>query len=281
MTRALADDELSRLLREDAPYGDLTTQSLALDAHVGHVVFAARRPMTVCGVEEAARLFELCGAQARLLAHSGQHVMADTELLHAQGPAPALLLAWKVAQTLTEYASGIASDVARLVTVLRSAGYTQPVACTRKSFPGTRAIAAKAVRSGGGVMHRLGLSESLLLFPEHRIFLDGTLDQAVSHLRASQPEKKLVAEVGDLASALTLAAAGVDVLQLERFSPDAVRQCKAALHADRLHPVIAVAGGVNAGNALSYAAAGADVLVMSAPFHATPADVAVSFSRAA
>lgn len=281
MTRALADDELSRLLREDAPYGDLTTQSLALDSHLGHVVFAARRAMTVCAIEEAARLFELCGAQVKLLAHSGQHVMADTELLHAQGPAPALLLAWKVAQTLTEYASGIASDVARLVTVLRSAGYSQPVACTRKSFPGTRAIAAKAVRSGGGVMHRLGLSESLLLFPEHRIFIDGSLDQTVAHLRAAQPEKKLVAEVGDLAEALVLTAAGVDVLQLERFTPDAVRQCKAALQADRLHPVVAVAGGVNADNALSYASAGADVLVMSAPFHAVPADVAVSFSRAA
>jgi molybdenum transport protein len=279
MLSALSDEALLTLLREDAPYGDLTTQSLGLGSLQGRVLLAARQAMTVCGSEEAARLFALCGAQVQVHAPTGEHVLAGTGLLSAHGPASGLLLAWKVAQTLMEATSGIASEVARIVTSLRVAGHQQALACTRKSFPGTRALSAKAVLAGGGVMHRLGLSETLLLFPEHRLFVDHSLDDTVGRLRKQQPEKRLVAEVGTLAEALALAASGADVLQLERFTPEAVRQCKLALHTSHLHPVLAVAGGVNADNAVAYADAGADILVSSAPYHAAPRDVEVRFSR--
>jgi molybdenum transport protein len=235
--------------------------------------------MTVCGTEEAARLFALCGTVPHVMSASGQHVQAGTELLSAHGPATSLLLAWKVAQTLMELSSGISSEVARIVTALQAAGLRIPLACTRKTFPGTRPLAVKAVLAGGGVMHRLGLSDSLLLFPEHRLFVDHSLDDMVGRLRKLQPEKRLVVEVTDLQEALAMAAAGAEVLQLERFSPDAVRQCKAALHSSHLHPMVAVAGGVNADNAVSYGLAGADILVSSAPYHAPPRDVEVRFSR--
>lgn len=279
MLSALSDDALQALLREDAPYGDLTTHSLGLGEMAGHVTFAARQPMTVCGSEEAARLFALCGAQAHVLMASGRHVLAGAELLTAHGPVQGLLLAWKLAQTLMEASSGVASEVARIVTELRAAGHSQALACTRKSFPGTRALVAKAVLAGGGVMHRLGLSETLLLHPEHRLFVDHSVDDTVGRLRKQQPEKRLVAEVGSLDEALALATAGADVLQLARFSPEAVRQCKRALHQSHLHPMLAVAGGVSAANAVAYADAGADILVSSAPYFAPPRDVEVRFSR--
>ena len=279
MLRALSDDALQKLLQEDAPYGDLTTMGLGMGEMTGSVVMAARQPMTVCGVGEGVRLFELCGASATVIARSGQHVLGGAELITAKGRASTLLLAWKVAQTLMECASGIASEVARMVTELRAAGHAQPVACTRKTFPGTRALSVKAVLSGGGIMHRMGLSETMLLFPEHRVFLDVSTDDMVGRLRKYQPEKRLVVEVGSMQEALAMATSGADVLQLERFTPEAVRQCKVALHASRLHPALAVAGGVNAGNAVGYADAGADILVTSAPYHAPPRDVEVRFSR--
>jgi molybdenum transport protein len=279
MPYVLSDEQLQTLLREDAPYGDLTTHNLGLHGVQGHVTLAARGPMAVCGTEEALRLFQLCGATAHLITPSGQHVQAGTELINAHGPATGLLLAWKVAQTLIEASSGIASEVARIVTALQVAGLRIPLACTRKSFPGTRALAVKAVLSGGGIMHRLGLSDSLLLFPEHRLFVDGSLDDMVGRLRKLQPEKRLVVEVTSLQEALALAESGAEVLQLERFTVEAVRQCKAALHAVRLHPTLAVAGGVHADNAVAYGHAGADILVSSSPYHAPPRDVEVRFSR--
>ncbi len=279
MLRALSDSALQELIQEDAPYGDMTTMGLGLGDAPGRVVMAARQPMTVCGTEEAARLFELYGASATVIAPSGTHVLAGAELLSAHGRASTLLLVWKVAQTLMEYASSISSEVARIVTELRAAGHAQPLACTRKSFPGTRALSVKAVLQGGGVMHRMGLSETMLLFPEHRVFLDVSTDDMVGRLRKYQPEKRLVVEVGSLEEALAMATSGADVLQLERFTPEAVRQCKMTLHTSRLHPTLAVAGGVNAANAVAYADAGADILVSSAPYHAPPRDVEVRFSR--
>jgi molybdenum transport protein len=96
-------------------------------------------------------------------------------------------------------------------------------------------------------------------------------------LRAAQPEKRLVAEVGSAEEALTLArAGGVDVLQLERFSPAALAELKAQLHAEGLGGVrVAPAGGVTLANAVANARAGADFLVSSAPYFAPPADVKV------
>jgi molybdenum transport protein len=276
---ALSDAALIGYLQEDAPYGDLTTRSLGLGAEPGRVSLCARYAMTVCASEEAARIFELCGAFAEVHAPSGTAVPAGAELLSAHGPAPALLLAWKVAQTLMEATSGIASEVARMVGALREAGMRQPVACTRKTLAGTRVLAVKAVQAGGGVMHRLGLSDSLLLFPEHRVFLDQKLGDAVARVRAAQPEKKLVAEATSIEEALDLAEAGVEVLQLERFSPAAVRGCREALVARGRRPLIAAAGGVTADNVVAYAEAGADVLVSSAPYQAGPKDVAVRFFR--
>ncbi|PMZ61508.1 ModD protein, partial [Pseudomonas sp. FW306-2-11AA] len=77
-----------------------------------------------------------------------------------------------------------------------------------------------AVKAGGAVMHRLGLSETVLVFPEHRAFFnDQPLFQAVERLRRAAPEKKLVIEVKTADAALAAAVAGFDVIQAEKFSP--------------------------------------------------------------
>jgi molybdenum transport protein len=276
MTR-LDDDELRRWLREDAPHGDLTTRALQLGDTPGRIQFSARNAMRVAAIEEAARLFELCGGAAVVALASGRDADAGEPLLHATGPAEGLLLAWKVAQTAVEAASGIATEAARIVGLLRTAGFGQALACTRKNWPGGRALAARGVWAGGAVMHRLGLSESLLVFPEHRVFLTpAELEASMTALRTAQPEKKLVVEVGSADEALSLARAGADVLQLERFSPAALAALRERLAAEGLRPLLAPAGGVTAANVLDYARAGADLLVSSAPYFAPPADVKVT-----
>ncbi|WP_428422173.1 ModD protein [Methylibium sp.] len=275
----LSDDVLHGWLREDAPHGDLSTRALGIGTAPAQLQFRARQALRVALVEEAARLFELCGGSAEVHRPSGADAQAGDLLLSAAGAAAGLLLAWKVAQTGMEVASGIAGETARILGLLRAAGHPQPLACTRKTPPGGRALAVRAVLAGGGVMHRLGLSESLLVFPEHRLFLSPeVLPARLAGLRVAQPEKRLVVEVGDEAEALALAAAGAEVLQLERFTPDALRRLKRALQARGLQPLLAPAGGVTAANAVAYAEAGADFLVSSAPYHAPPADVQVRFT---
>jgi molybdenum transport protein len=278
----LSDAQLQALLAEDAPWGDLTTRSLALGGEPGRARFSARAAMIVAGAEEAARLFDLCGSRARIARPSGSPVEAGAILLEAEGPADSLLLAWKVAQALVEACSGVATATGRIVAALRNAGHATPVACTRKNFPGTRALASKSVRAGGGVMHRLGLSESLLVFPEHRAFIAAdALPAKLAAVKAAQPEKKLVVEVGSVDEALAIARAGADVLQLERFSPQALQALRVQLAQRGLRPLLAPAGGITADNAVAYAEAGADLLVTSAPYFAGPADVKVMIAAAA
>jgi molybdenum transport protein len=275
------DDALRALLREDAPHADLSTHSLGLAEQPTQVRFAARGPMVLAGVEAAARLFTLCGVSVQVQRPSASAAQAGDVLLSGHGPAAGVLLAWKTAQTLVEACSGIASATAAMVQLLRAEGWATPLACTRKNFPGTRRWAAHAVLAGGGVMHRLGLSESLLVFPEHRALLPpAQLLARLAAVRAAQPEKRLVLEVGSSEEALQLAPVA-DVLQLERFSPQALAELKALLLAQGWGQVrLAPAGGVNLNNALAYARAGADFLVSSAPYFAPPADVKVSITPA-
>lgn len=277
----LSDAELDRLLAEDVPYGDLTTLSLGIGARPGRMVFRARSAMVAAAVEDAARLIARSGAAVADVLPSGSAAAAGEVLLRAEGPAAALLASWKVAQTLVEMASGIASGARALVDAARAVNPAAVVACTRKNFPGTRAVAVAAIQAGGAVPHRVGLSETILVFPEHRAFLgDDGLQGALARLRAACPEKKLVVEVNTAAEAEHAARCGADVVQLEKFTPDAVAGVVALLAETAPAVRVAAAGGVTAANAAAYAAAGAHILVSTAPYLAPPKDVAVGITAA-
>lgn len=275
-TRCLSDHELARLLGEDLPYGDLTTDALGIGKHAAVASFRARFAMTVCAVEEAARLFVLVGAAPTVLCPSGSVVEAGTVVLEVSGSASALHRVYKAAQVMMEWSGGIATAAAAIVAV--AAGV--PVACTRKNVPGTRALSAKAVKAGGARLHRLGLSESLLIFEEHRLFINESPARTIARLKQLEPEKKIVVEVADEAQAMLWARAGADVLQLEKFPPARVQVCRRLIDAEGAQVKLAATGGVHADNAAAYVAAGADLLVTSAPYYAPPRDVKVVFLSA-
>ena len=270
---ALTDEELARLLADDVPCADLTTETSGIGQRAARLEFRARQEMVVCAIEEAARLFALNGAIVKLSVQSGQKVNKDTLLLEVQGSAQILHRVWKTAQVLVEWASGISTSTADIV----RAATPVAVACTRKNVPGTKALSVKAVRAGGATMHRLGLSESLLLFHEHRLYLTETPAETVAKFKRAEPEKKLVVEVTNLDAAIAWANAGAEVLQLEKFSPDAVAKCRSALNRAGLKTALATAGGVRADNAAAYVSAGANLIVTSSPYTAPPKDVQVNF----
>ncbi|WP_316183883.1 MULTISPECIES: ModD protein [unclassified Bradyrhizobium] len=276
--------DLEALLRDDVPYGDLTTETLGIGAEPGLMHFAARGRMVLALAEDAAALIELTGCHVELFAGSGMVLEEGAPILRAEGAAAGLLRSWKVAQTLIEIWSGVATGAAAIVGAARAIRPGIVVACTRKNVPGTKPFAVAAVKAGGAVMHRLGLSESVLVFPEHRAFLgDAPLADVAERLRRSAPEKRLVIEVTTVEQAVAAAVAGFDVIQAEKFSPAdiaALTERIAISAALPRRPIIAAAGGVNAQNAAAYAAAGADVLVTSAPYLARPCDVQVRISPA-
>lgn len=279
MMPLISDAEIDRWLAEDIPFGDLTTHALGIGEQPGRMVFKAREAMVVAASEEAARLLARVGCTVDVLGPSGRAVEAGASLLVATGPAAALLAGWKVAQTLMEYASGIATVARRIVEAARAVNPAVVIACTRKTFPGTKALSLKAILAAGAAPHRLGLSETVLVFPEHRVFLAGEDDvAALARLKIACPERKIVVEVNSFDEAVLAARAGADVVQLEKFPPATVAAVVARL-ADMASLVkVAAAGGVKPANAADYARAGAHILVTSAPYFAPPADIKVIIS---
>ena len=276
----IPDDRLQAMLREDAPYGDLTTRGLAIGDHRGKAVFRTRETITLACIEEAERLMLLAGCTAaRRLAATGAQVEAGADLMVAEGDAASLHRGMKVAQTLMEIASGIATGARRILLAARDGRAGIAVACTRKHLPGAKDVMLKAIMAGGCVPHRLGLSESVLVFAQHRAFLGRTPPHVwLAALRASQPERKIAIEAESVDQAVWFAGAGIDLLQLDKLAPEQVAEAVRAIAAMPKRPLVVVAGGVTVANAAAYAAAGADLLVTSAPYAAPPADIGVSLT---
>ncbi len=272
----LSDSLLDGFLADDVAFLDLTTHALAIGGKPGRMSFAARNAMVVACIEEAGRMITRAGGEVELHTASGEAQPAGALLLSATGSASALLRTWKMAQTLVEVASGIATTTRAIVEAARAAKPDITIACARKNAPGTKLVALKAILAGGATPHRLGLSESILIFPEHRCFFgEAPADKVVAAVKRAAPEKKIVVEVGSEEEALAWAAAGADVIQTEKFKPEAVASVCRALAGQKPRPLVAAAGGINADNAALYAAAGADILVTSAPYWGKPADVCV------
>ncbi len=271
------------LLADDCPGPDLTVEMLGIGAHTGAMFFSARQQGIISGVEEAEQLLLRCGLSVTRLINNGEGAEADQVFLEARGSAAGLHRGWKASQALMEYMSGIARRCAFMVERAAAVRPGIRVAVTRKSFPGAKALCLEAAMNGGAIIHRQNLSDSVLVFAQHLQFFANDAQQTqmeffarrVQDLRASMPEKKLSAEVDNLEDALLAAAAGIDIVQCEKFSCEALAATVGALRGTRPDILILAAGGVTGENAAEYAATGVDVLVTTWPYFGRPADIKV------
>lgn len=264
-------------IAEDAPLLDLTTHLLALGDRPTRMTLVLRGGGVAACTEEAARVVERCGGVVQVCVPSGMHLQAGDSLLIAQGGAAHLLRAWKVAQNLLEYACGVASCTARVVRAVQAVAPGVAVLTTRKHAPGLRRTALKATLSGGAYPHRLGVGETVLVFPQHRALVGGwdALRQCLAGTAGVRVEKKCVIEARTLQEAWQAVHAGADVVQFDKASPEQLQPWCAQLRAQ--HPTLGLlaAGGIHEGNAAAYAATGVDALVTSSLHYAPPSDVGV------
>ncbi|MBO9997992.1 MAG: ModD protein [Cyanobacteria bacterium SID2] len=277
MTFWLTDSDIEQLIREDIPYFDLTTTGLGISKIPGRIEFSTRHPTVVCGVEEAVRILDRFGASIEHQVTSGTELPENTTILSANGSAGALHQAWRVALNLMEHASGIATRTRSLVDIVRSVNPKACVVTTRKVFPGTKAISVKAVLAGGAQPHRLGLSETVLVFDRHLAFLGGVegFIKLSEQLRERFPEKAIGVEVHNEADAFKIAKADIDFLQFDKFPPEVLTRIVKVLQVRFPHLKLAAAGGIHRDNIEVYAATGVRSLVTSWPYFGKPADIGV------
>jgi len=265
--------EIEKFLNEDVPYFDLTSTLLGLDENEVEISFITREDGIICGTEEILKIFALLHIKPINFLQSGTAVCANTVLISGVGSEYNVNTAWKVGQNILEYASGIATKTNRVVNL--AAGI--PVYTTRKHFPGTKKMSIKAILSGGALPHRLGLSETILIFKQH-INLIGGFDNLLIKLKEIkskyQSKKMICVETNNFDEAYSLAQAGADIIQFDKVAPDALKEIISKLK-ESFNVLCYATGGIREDNIQLYADAGVDGFVTTNLYYAKTLDIKV------
>lgn len=277
----ISDETIDCWIKEDVPYLDLTTVTLGIGGVKGIISFTAREMTVLSGVEEVLRIFNKLGITETRSLPSGSVVNKGDTFIEAEGLASSLHIAWKVSLNILEYCSGIASRTKRMVDQAISVNPYVSVLATRKSFPGTKELSIKAVIAGGAFPHRLGLSETILVFKQHREFLGdiNLLAQKMKQIKASACEKKIIVEVENLTDARLIAESGVDGLQFDKIPADDLKIIVEQIRHIDSNITLIGAGGINESNIAEYAASGIDAIATTAMYFGKPSDIGVKMEK--
>lgn len=268
---------LENILREDIPYNDCTTEALGISGVPGKISCFPKKDGFVSGIEMGARLFKEVGLQVTGIGKDGDFYSAGQTVLEARGSAKKIHSIYKTVQNILEYSSGITNRVRAITKQIEAANSKAKVAVTRKHFPGTKTISLNAALLGGAIVHRAGLSESILVFDQHRVFCEDPVS-AVRMAKKQEPEKKIAVEVENEEEGIQYIHAGADIIQCERFNPEALKAFVVKARNIRNDVIINAAGGINDTNAYEYALTCADVLVTSWVYFGRPFDIKMRIS---
>ena len=272
----MPDARIDGFIAEDVPYVDLTCAVLGIGDESGEMDYFTREDCVLAGVGVVTRIMAKLGCQVVSAAADGDRVAAGETFMTVRGRSADLHAAWKVCLNVFDHLSAVATKTRAMVDAAHAGNPRCEVLTTRKSMPGAKDLLTEAVMAGGEFPHRLGLSETVLVFEHHLTFFGG-FDAFVEQLptiKARCIEKKLFVEA-NAEQARMLARAGVDGLQLDKIPTDELALLVQELR--RIDPrcTLVAAGGVNPRNAGAYAATGVDGLATTAPFSAKPLDMSV------
>ncbi len=220
----IADRLIDTWLAEDIGYGDLTAQ-LMIDADAqARFHMNAREDIIIAGIDVAARVFKRYDPEldVKVLVADGQRVSKGTRLIDVAGRARSVLTAERTALNIVQRMSGIACETARYVTAIE--GTNARLLDTRKTTPGLRMLEKHAVSCGGGLNHRLGLDNGVMIKDNH-IAVAGSISKAVARARAGLPAlTKIEVECDRLEQVKEGLEAGADVLMLDNMSLQDMRE---------------------------------------------------------
>ena len=204
-------------LTEDVGACDLTAQVMIEPDERGAFTMNAREPIVIAGIDIAARVFRRYDqdVEVDVLARDGERVAKGARLMNVRGPARSLLTAERTSLNILQRMCGIATETAKYVDAIR--GTRARLIDTRKTTPGLRMLEKHAVSCGGGLNHRLGLDNGVMIKDNH-IAVCGGIGKAVERARRLLPVlTKLEVECDRLDQVREALAVGVDVIMLTTF----------------------------------------------------------------
>ncbi len=267
MIQMQMDDHIRAALREDMPFGDVSTAAVMPEPRPGRVQLIAKADGVIAGLSVFSRVFALLDPATRVTADvaDGERVSAGQHVATVEGDVRVLLEGERTALNYLQRMSGIATYTAGIVAALAGTGTT--LVCTRKTTPGMRLFEREAVRLGGGSLHRFGLSDGVLLKDNH-IDAAGGVAEAVAMARTSAPfVDKVEVECESLDMVREAVEAGADIIMLDNMAHDDMAAA-VALIAGRAQTE--ASGNVEAANADRYADLGVDFVSCGALTHSAP-----------
>ena len=254
-----------RALAEDFGWGDVTTEAVIDGNQRARAVILAKSPCVLAGLEIAGEAFRQLDPGVAMTVHHGDgtYCTPGMEVAEFRGQAAALLTAERTALNFMQRLSGIATLTRQFVD---AAAGRIIVLDTRKTTPMLRALEKYAVRAGGGVNHRAGLDDGILIKDNH-VRLAGGVANAVTRMRQKNREMPTEVEAQSLQEVDDALAAGADIILLDNLSTEeisaAVQKCRGRVKTE-------ISGGVTLARIPELARTGADYVSVGALTHSAP-----------
>lgn len=263
-----ADAIISTALAEDLGRGDLTTLALVPERSPAVGRLLAKSDFILAGWPVAARVFTILDPKVRIQSEvrDGQNIKTGTVIASLRGQARPMLVAERTALNFLQQLSGIATLTARYVQAVQ--GTRARITATRKTHPGLMRLEKYAVTVAGGLPHRLGLDDGILIKDNH-LALAGSVTDAVRQARTragrKQPIEVEVETLGQVEEAL---AAGAEIIMLDNMSLSNMRR---AVNLVAGRALLEASGGVTLRNVARVARTGVNLISVGALTHSAPA----------
>ncbi|MFC4912183.1 carboxylating nicotinate-nucleotide diphosphorylase [Actinomadura gamaensis] len=272
----LDPEEVERLVRtaldEDGPVDVTSTPIFGPDERATGD-FTAREDGVVAGIPVAGVVFDLLGIDAEAKAADGDRVAAGQVLISVSGPTRAVLRAERIALNLLTHLSGIATATRAWADAME--GTKARVRDTRKTLPGLRSIQKYAVRCGGGVNHRMGLSDAALVKDNH-IAAAGSVTRAFEAIRAAYPALSIQVECDTLDQVREAVEVGATSILLDNMSPAEMTEAVRLVDG---RAELEASGGLSVDRARDVAVTGVDYLAVGALTHSARVfDIGLDFT---
>jgi nicotinate-nucleotide pyrophosphorylase (carboxylating) len=267
-------DLIDTALAEDIGEGDLTTRAVVPEDARARARISQKAPGVIAGLKVAEAVFERVDAEVVFVAHCPQGKWRESgAVAEISGLAASIVTAERVALNFLGHLSGVATLTARYVRAVEGTGAR--ILDTRKTIPGLRELEKDAVRQGGGVSHRSGLYDAILVKENHAMLAGGVGEAArlaMAAAPAAEPGREGAApveiECATLAEVEEVLAAGVPRILLDNMPPEQMRE---AVRLVGGRAELEASGGITLDNVRAIAETGVDFVSVGALTHSAPA----------
>jgi nicotinate-nucleotide pyrophosphorylase (carboxylating) len=261
------DDLIERALAEDIGAGDITTLTLVPEDATGRATLTQKAPGVIAGLAVAEAVFTRVDPSLRWRAHAEEGVWRDGGLVaEVAGASRSILTAERTALNLLQRLSGVATMTARYVTAVEGTGAR--ILDTRKTTPGMRMLEKQAVATGGGVNHRVGLHDAILIKENHSAMAGGVGEATRRALAAASDGMLVEVECATLDEVDEALDAGAPRILLDNMSLDEMR---AAVERTAGRAELEASGNVSLETVRAIAETGVDFISAGALTHSAPA----------